>query len=125
MIKQKKKFIKLQGQDPDAIWTKDYVEELYGNALHRRKLRKKRKKGKSSIVTQSFADCESLLDVGCGFNVISSFKGKYVGVDVSPAMVKKARKLHPEIDVRVPMAIIFPLRTIHLIVCGVRECFGT
>src|SRR5271170_5368361 len=51
------------------------------------------------------ADCRSVLDVGCGFGdylaylVRRNFGGEYVGIDISDAMVERARKLHPHSEI--------------------------
>jgi SAM-dependent methyltransferase len=49
----------------------------------------------------------SVLDVGCGFADYAAFLGerfadvRYHGVDLSPAMIAKARAAHPQLDLRV------------------------
>ena len=49
---------------------------------------------------------KSILDVGCGFADFSDFlaarygRVRYVGVDVSPGMIKQAKRLHPKLDLR-------------------------
>ena len=48
----------------------------------------------------------NILDVGCGFGDFGVYLRKrfdgvhYVGVDISPAMVGKARQVHPNLDIR-------------------------
>lgn len=48
-----------------------------------------------------------VLDVGCGFADYADFLRErhegvhYTGVDLSPAMIERARALHPELDLRV------------------------
>ncbi|TAL41240.1 MAG: class I SAM-dependent methyltransferase, partial [Methylovulum sp.] len=55
--------------------------------------------GKELIAMAQVCDSESILDVGCGTGKLTvelarlSFKGDVIGVDSSPEMLKKARKV--------------------------------
>lgn len=48
----------------------------------------------------------SVLDVGCGFADLFDFlgargwRGRYTGIDIVPALIERARRRHPELDLR-------------------------
>ena len=52
-------------------------------------------------------DGKTLLDVGCGFADFASYlqsrsrKVRYTGIDLSARMIAEARRLHPDLDLRV------------------------
>jgi SAM-dependent methyltransferase len=54
-----------------------------------------------------FAACDSILDVGCGYGDLATFlrgrgwEGRYVGIDVVPALIEAGRAKHPGTDLRV------------------------
>lgn len=72
----------------------------------------------------------SVIDVGCGYGRLvpllpPDWKGTYVGVDMSPAFVGAALKLHPDhafavADVRTPPEWLTRRRSDLAIVCSVR-----
>jgi SAM-dependent methyltransferase len=54
-----------------------------------------------------FARCTSILDLGCGYGDLHAWlqrigwQGRYVGIDIVPALVEEGRKRHPKADLRV------------------------
>jgi SAM-dependent methyltransferase len=57
-------------------------------------------------------DRKRILDVGCGLADFAGFlktryrEVQYVGVDISPKMIEEAKKLHPELDLRVQNVLV-------------------
>jgi SAM-dependent methyltransferase len=57
------------------------------------------------VLTHEIGKQTSVLDAGCGYGRIldvmpAHWRGWYLGVDLAPALVKKARQLHPNREFR-------------------------
>ena len=56
--------------------------------------------------TPAFGDCQSLLDVGCGYGDLAAFlrqsgwSGRYTGIDIVPGLVAAGREKFPGLDLR-------------------------
>lgn len=53
-----------------------------------------------AILSETIGEYDSILDVGCGYGRLlnlmpDSWKGDYVGVDISPDFIDLARQFHP------------------------------
>tara|TARA_Y100000310_G_scaffold166912_2_gene166639 strand:+ start:13959 stop:14588 length:630 start_codon:yes stop_codon:yes gene_type:complete len=80
-----------QGFKAEEVWTPKYVASLAKNISDRYKY--------MPIIgraDQWLKDCKNVLDVGCGWMPYTP-DARYTGVDVSEAMLVKARETHPEI----------------------------
>ena len=82
-----------QGYDTDKIWTPEYVQELASYRTDR--YNKAYTIPLSDRSNQFLTDCASVLDVGCGWMPYTPDE-RYTGTDVSPAMLARARELHPD-----------------------------
>ena len=82
----------LQGLNPREVWNErmaDRLLEIFDYQEVKKVIRKHYK-----VLTPYFADCKSLLDVGCGFqprlyNIPETF-----GIDVSRDMLTRGRQFH-------------------------------
>jgi len=81
-----------QGFDVTEVWTPEYVEFLGKNINERYK----EVRPIIGRIDRFLLDCASVLDVGCGWMPYTP-DNRYTGVDVSSAMLVKAREIHPEI----------------------------
>ncbi len=82
----------LQGFDTNKIWTPEYVNLLRKNIDERYKVMPVLGRTDKFLL-----DCASVLDVGCGWMPYTPDAARYTGVDVSTAMLARARELHPDI----------------------------
>jgi len=80
-----------QGFDTTKVWTPKYVRHLARNMSDRY-----RHMPVIGRADRFLSDCGSVLDVGCGWMPYTPDR-RYTGVDVSEAMLVKARQEHPDI----------------------------
>ena len=102
-ISQKTDYVKLQGQDPDEIWTSEYVERLFQQKKEPLTKRKKRWFKKENLKIErkptwtSLCDCETILDVGCGPGIVAMRLAKrgynVTGIDKEPKFIEYAKEL--------------------------------
>lgn len=52
------------------------------------------------ILKKEVKETDNVLDAGCGYGRLSPLFEKYVGVDLSPDLLKEAKKLYPNKDFR-------------------------
>jgi SAM-dependent methyltransferase len=81
-----------QGFDAESVWTPKYVDELAANVSERY-----RYMPVLGRIDRFLQDCKSILDVGCGWMPYTP-DDRYTGIDVSVAMLARARELHPDIE---------------------------
>lgn len=83
----------LQGFKVEEVWTPEYVEQLKG--FRTDGYNKAYTKPLSDRSNKYLLDCKNVLDVGCGWMPYTP-DDRYTGLDVSEAMLVKARQIHPE-----------------------------
>lgn len=78
-----------------------------------------------SCLAATLSPTDNILDFGCGYGAVldllpNSWRGKYVGVDLSQALLKRARELHPNRHhtfVRADVRSTLPVQGVQFTVC--------
>lgn len=92
-----------QGLEPSTVWTREYVRtELWAN-VHGDPLPLDADPepgdidlGHDAMLQWLAEDCETVVDVGCGWMPYEDEGVTLTGADVSPAMLELAEALHPD-----------------------------
>lgn len=86
-----------QGLDHEQVWTEGFVAKL-GRDIDKRRPRPVHRDVAplGDRTNRYLLDCKTVLDVGCGWMPYQP-DSRYTGLDVSVAMIRRARDLHPGI----------------------------